>query len=196
MNVIELALTEIKPYWRNPRDNLPAIEAVKTSIERYGFNVPLIVDLEHVLIAGHTRYKALMELGRETAPCVVVDLPKQKAKEYRIADNKTAEFATWNLEHLLPELREIKDIDAMSVYFPEYDLSQIMGESAGQEYRAPSQVDIDTANSEMHGMFEERSRMAHSDYVRVSCPYCTRDFHLSRDEMSRQESVTNPDTDG
>lgn len=185
MNVIELPLSDIKPYWRNPRDNQPAIDAVKKSIQDYGFNAPIIIDLEHVIIAGHTRYRAMAELGKATVPCIVVDLPKQKAKEYRIVDNKTAEFATWDLDKLLPELREIKDIGELAIYFPEYDLATLLGESVGSTHRSPSAGEIEQANSDMHSMFQQRDQAIHSDYVEVTCPHCTRDFSLSRDQIER-----------
>ena len=60
MQIVQIPINDIKPYWRNPRDNTNAIEAVKQSIQTYGFNTPLIIDKENVIIAGHTRYKALM----------------------------------------------------------------------------------------------------------------------------------------
>ena len=62
MNIINLKLNDIKPYWRNPRKNEKAVEAVKQSIQDYGFNQPILLDSKKVIIAGHTRYKALLEL--------------------------------------------------------------------------------------------------------------------------------------
>ena len=51
----EVALARIKPYWRNPRNNSKSIEVVRQSIEKYGFNVPLVVDKNFVIITGHSR---------------------------------------------------------------------------------------------------------------------------------------------
>jgi ParB family chromosome partitioning protein len=107
MKVQTIKLDDIKPYWRNPRKNEKAVEAVKQSIQAYGFNQPIILDTKKIIIAGHTRYKALLEMGWTEAPCVVIDLPVAKAKEYRIADNKTSELAELDMTALIPELREI-----------------------------------------------------------------------------------------
>jgi len=103
-------ISTIKPYWRNPRKNSAAIDALTKSIETYGFNVPILVDLEGVIIAGHTRYKAALKIGLDAIPCVTLDLPPEKAKEYRIVDNRTSELTEWDLDLLIPEIREIMDI--------------------------------------------------------------------------------------
>ena len=104
-------IAEIKPYWRNPRHNEEAVGAVMQSIRDYGFNQPLIIDAENVIIAGHTRYRALQRLGVTEIPCIVKgDLTAQQAKEYRIADNKTSELSSWDMDRLIPELREIESI--------------------------------------------------------------------------------------
>ena len=90
MKVQQISLDEIRPYWRNPRNNESAIDAVKKSIQEYGFNQPIVTDKDLVIIAGHTRYKALLQLGWKEAPVVVLeDIAPEKAKQYRIADNKT-----------------------------------------------------------------------------------------------------------
>ena len=94
MDVIERKLTEIYPYEHNPRKNDGAVDYVANSIREFGFKQPIVVDKNGVIIVGHTRYKAAQKLGLETAPVVVADdLDEEKARAYRLADNKTGELA-------------------------------------------------------------------------------------------------------
>ena len=109
MEIIYKKLTEIKPYKRNPRNNEPAIEAVANSIKEFGFKVPIVIDKNGEIVAGHTRYKASQKLGLTEVPCIVADdLNEEQIKAFRLADNKTAELATWDEELLALELADIK----------------------------------------------------------------------------------------
>ena len=62
MRIETKKLETIKPYWRNPRKSENTIEELKKSIIKFGFKVPLVVDEEGVIITGHARYKALLQL--------------------------------------------------------------------------------------------------------------------------------------
>lgn len=126
MNVEKLHIDEIRPYWRNPRKNDKAVEVVKESIKRYGYNSPIIVDKKHVIIAGHTRYKALRQLGYSIIPVVILDISEEKAKEYRIADNKSSEKSSWDSDLLMFELREIEELEDMKVFFDNGELDKLL----------------------------------------------------------------------
>lgn len=126
MNIQNIHIDHIRPYWRNPRKNEKAVEAVKKSIEEYGFNSPIVVDKNFVIIAGHVRYKALRELGYSEVPCVVLDISEEKAKQYRIADNKTSELADWDTDKLMFELREIEELKNMDIFFKENELEKLL----------------------------------------------------------------------
>lgn len=63
MEIAKLPLDQIKPYPRNPRKNNQAVEAVAESIRQCGYIAPIIVDEDGTILAGHTRYMALRELG-------------------------------------------------------------------------------------------------------------------------------------
>lgn len=110
---MKLPIKQIKPYWRNPRDNTKTIEALKESIKKFGFKVPITVDKKHVIVTGHARYKAMIELGYEEIECVMLDLPAGKVKEYRLADNKVAEFSLWDSDKLSVELAKLSDPSVM-----------------------------------------------------------------------------------
>lgn len=82
------------------------------SIQEFGFKVPIIIDENNVIVAGHTRYRASQKLGLEEVPCIVSDdLTEAQVKAFRIADNKVSEFAKWDEELLALELEQLSDMD-------------------------------------------------------------------------------------
>src|SRR5688572_2478127 len=109
-------ISDIKPYPGNPRINNSAVDAVAKSIQAYGFRQPIVVDIDGVIVCGHTRWKAAQKLGLELVPVhVATDLTPEQIRAYRIADNKTATLADWDFD-LLP--LELADLDAAN-----FDLS-------------------------------------------------------------------------
>lgn len=110
------------PYDKNPRIiTQTAVDAVARSIAAFDFNEPIIADADGVILAGHNRLKAARQLGMQTVPVLwVEDIDMQRARAYRIADNRTAEIATWDRSLLDQELAGIlrnadADIDALGV---------------------------------------------------------------------------------
>jgi ParB-like chromosome segregation protein Spo0J len=95
MQVELRAVDDVKPYDRNPRLNDPAVDAVARSITEYGWRQPIVVDRDGVIVVGHTRWKAAKKLGLAQVPVHVADLPPEKAKAYRLADNATAQNSAW-----------------------------------------------------------------------------------------------------
>lgn len=114
-------MAKIKPYPKNPRVNDDAVAFVANSIKEFGFRSPIVVDNAGVIIAGHTRLKAAKKLGLKEAPVIVAsDLSDEQVKALRLADNKTAEMAEWDLDLLNQEISEIADIN-MSDFCFEFD---------------------------------------------------------------------------
>lgn len=107
-----MAISDIKPYPNNPRKNDDAVTATANSIKEFGWQQPIIVDKDNIIIAGHTRYKAAKQLNMDKVPVVVAkNLSKEQVKAYRLADNKTGEIAVWDYEFLDDELANIIDFD-------------------------------------------------------------------------------------
>ncbi len=122
-------IADIKPYPNNPRINDDAVDAVAASIREYGFRQPIVVDTEGVIICGHTRYKAALQLELKKVPVHVArDLTPDQIKAYRIADNKTAELAEWNFDLLPIELSQLSDagFDLALLGFNQEELAQLM----------------------------------------------------------------------
>lgn len=112
MQIKTLYLREIIPYENNPRKNDDAVKAVAESIRQFGFKVPIVIDKNYVIVAGHTRYKAAKKLKMKDVPCIVADdLTDEQIKAFRLADNKVSEKAEWDFELLTDELDGIFDID-------------------------------------------------------------------------------------
>ena len=121
MNIKMKRLEEIKPYEKNPRKNDEAVRYVAESIKEFGFRVPIVLDKDHVIVAGHTRYKAAKMLNLDQVPCVIADdLTKKQIRAYRLADNKVGEFAKWDNGLLDAEIFDIGiDIDMCLFGFDE-----------------------------------------------------------------------------
>lgn len=110
MEIIEKRIEELIPYENNPRKNETAVEYVANSIKEFGFKVPIIIDKNNVVVAGHTRLKAAKMLKLDVVPCVVADsLSDEQVKAFRLVDNKTAEIAEWDNESLGQELDSLAD---------------------------------------------------------------------------------------
>ena len=123
LEIINKNISELIPYDNNPRFNEKAVEAVANSIKEFGFKVPVVIDKKNVIVAGHTRLKACKKLGIKEIPCIIADdLSETQIKAFRLADNKVAEAASWNLEQLGLELSEIIDIDMEAFGFSEMDI--------------------------------------------------------------------------
>ena len=112
MEVQEIKIDQLTPYDHNPRQNDGAVDAVAASIKNFGFKVPVVIDRERVIVAGHTRYKAAKKLGLESVPCIVADdLTDEQIRAFRLADNKVGELAGWDFDLLNMELAGIEELD-------------------------------------------------------------------------------------
>lgn len=122
MQITNKKISDLKEYENNPRDNTQAVEAVANSIREFGFKVPIIIDNQNIIIAGHTRLKAAILLELTEVPCIIAsDLTPEQVKAFRLADNKVGEIATWNLDMLKKELEGIDGLD-MSLFGFEEEL--------------------------------------------------------------------------
>ena len=190
-NKIEtIKLSKIQPYWRNPRDNNEeAIGKVMESIRAYGYQVPIIVDKDNVIIAGHTRFKALQRLnGDETGEykgkfdevsVIVSDMPKKKAKEFRVVDNKTSEYSNWNIEALTLELKEFVDPSLVESFFPEINLEAGFKDI---DFEITDEQ-VEKKQKELEGQFEKRSDEREDANLEIMCPHCLETFEMSRNDI-------------
>ena len=109
------------------------------SIERFGFRQPIVVDSDKVIIVGHVRLKAALKLGLKEVPVHVADLTAEQAQAYRLADNRSNEYAVWDEDLLLQELRELSefaeaDLKTLSemTSFDKTELERFLGPPPGE----------------------------------------------------------------
>ena len=103
--LITVDIAELIPYENNPRKNDKAVGAVSESIRQTGYNNPIIVDEDMVILAGHTRIRSLDKLGiKEVQVLQVSGLSEEQKRKYRLLDNKTGEYASWDYVALMEEM--------------------------------------------------------------------------------------------
>ena len=110
MDIVIKSVDDLVPYFQNPRViSNQAIEQVAKSFQEHGIQQPICIDKDNVVVAGHTRLLAAKKLGYTEVPCTVYDDTPEKTNAYRLADNKVAEFSTWENEFLDDELKKLRD---------------------------------------------------------------------------------------
>lgn len=170
MEIVNKKISELKPYENNPRFNDEAVKYVKESIRQFGFKVPIIIDKNNVIVAGHTRLKASQELGLKEVPCIIAnDLNEEQIKAFRLADNKVSEKSEWNYDMLDTELSDILDINMEDFGFLEQNIDwSSVDDLSGETYEKPE-----------HNMLE--------------CPSC---HHIDRDiHFKKVDSIKEDDSE-
>ena len=155
MQIVYKKVNELIPYKNNPRINDEAVEYVKNSIKEFGFKVPIVIDKNNVIVAGHTRLKASLEVNIEEVPCIIADdLTEEQVKAFRLADNKVAEKSMWDYTKLDEELDSILDID-MSVF----------------DFENIEETNLDD-------FFEDNDNKKEKESKLIECPYCHKPIEL------------------
>ena len=155
MEIVEIDINEIKPYEKNPRKNDDAVKYVKASIEEFGFKIPLVVDKNNTIVAGHTRYKAAVQIGMKKIPCIIADdLTEEQIKAFRIVDNKTSEFSSWDFPELENQLEGIISIDMKTFGFEEIE------------------------SIDMNDFFTEKDEIKEKKKNVIVCPHCGKQIEL------------------
>lgn len=158
MRIEYISINEIKEYENNPRENEKAIPFVAKSIKEYGFKVPIIIDKEKVVIAGHTRLKAAFVLGMKEVPCIIADdLTADQVTAFRIIDNKVAELSAWDFEKLDDELFELRSLGVNMADF---------GFSSDEE-----NIDIDD-------LFDTPVKEENKKTKTIVCEHCGEEFEV------------------
>ena len=152
-NIQMKRLEDLTMYENNPRKNDLAVDKVAKSIEEFGFKVPLVIDRNGVIVCGHTRYKALQQLGwTEPVPCVIADdLTDEQVRAFRLVDNKTGEIADWDMNALALEL-ENTDLEWAGFDMPSFDENEF-----GTDFTLPEdeQSEIRTMTFTVHASQKE-----------------------------------------
>jgi len=136
-------IDRIRPYLNNPRDNDGAVDAVARSIQEFGFKIPIILDANQEILAGHTRYKAARKLGMTEVPVIRAhDLTPAQVRAFRIADNQTASLADWNYGLLALEIGALQraDFDLSLLAFPAREMEDLQYPDGKQGLTDPDEI--------------------------------------------------------
>ena len=184
MEIKMVSIMDIIPYENNPRHNADAIKPLTESIRQFGFKVPMILDKENVIVAGHTRYEAAKALGMTEVPVIYAnDLSEEQVRKFRLVDNKTAEFSGWDFSKLEEELAELD--------FSDFDFDFHIEEENLTDYFTVSPTDSSTPvnssistdnpnkNASSEGIYYENSPSIDYgadqqgvEHRKIQCPHC------------------------
>tara|TARA_Y100000004_G_C8940974_1_gene424186 strand:+ start:1406 stop:1942 length:537 start_codon:yes stop_codon:yes gene_type:complete len=169
-NTITKKIDELIPYDSNPRYHSPKqVDQVAKSIEEFGWTMPVLIDENNEIIAGHGRLLAGKKLGLVEVPCIVAkDWSEEKKKAYCIADNKLTENSAWENDFLKLNLEFLKDsgFDLELTGFDKSDLDKLLGD-----------VNFDA------GTQDEQSQLDTREPKNVVCPHCGSEFDLNNVEI-------------
>ena len=141
-NIVELATDQLVISTKNAHKTTDSVPQVENSIKMYGFQQPIIIDKNNNIVAGNAVYLAAKNLGYTKVPCVVLDdLSDEEIKQYKIADNKTSEFASWNEQKLKTELSYLSSPTEMQPFFDE-NINRMIGFSDPVLRSEPSSDDV------------------------------------------------------
>lgn len=136
MQIYDKPLGWLTPYENNPRNNDEAVDPVANSIKEFGFKVPIVATSDGEIINGHTRWKAAKKLKLKTVPVIIADdLTEEQVRAFRLADNKVAEIAQWDIELLLSEIESVDNLDMTLFGFTDsdYTLDDFEDEETGTD---------------------------------------------------------------
>lgn len=196
MRIEKKKLSEIIPYYNNPRDNSKAVEPVMESFRKFGFIKPILVDSNMVIVCGHTRYIASFQLGLEYVPIIVTNMSEESAKRFRLLDNVLAEKSSFDENQLVEELRQLEVPKEMQAFFFE-DIDMMLnfdihGFEQNAEYMQQEQEqqqneeiweepgnkteetnpEAEEEDDKNDYLFRVMKRPDGTKYMRVICPYC------------------------
>ena len=155
-----IEINKIVPYSRNPRKN-QHVDKVASSIKEFGFQQPIVVDKDHVIIVGHTRYQAAMKLGMKEVPVIIANnLSDNQVKAYRIADNRVAEESQWDNELLNLELLDLQksEFDLDSLGFEQNELNRIFNQD-DPLFVSPEQSGMENNETNIEDFIPSQVRM-------------------------------------
>lgn len=166
MKIKNMKINDLIPYENNPRNNEGAIEYVANSIKQFGFKVPIVVDKDNVIVAGHTRWLAASALEMDEVPVVVADdLTPEQIRAFRLADNKVAEKASWDFTKLADEIKGIDtDINLNELGFGEFELDTLLNGN-------------DFDETALDNLFMEAPEKE-SKPKTIKCPHCGKEFEV------------------
>ena len=158
MGIKNIPISQIHEYKDNGRDNDKTAKILAQLIQKVGFNVPLVIDKEGVIVKGHARYKAAKLLGMEELPCIISENDDAVNNDDRILDNKISELSKWDMVKLSYELDEV------GIELKELDMPMIVGSKVSDV--RDSQIKLAEENMQFDNIENVGAMMS------FQCPEC------------------------
>lgn len=169
MKVETLKLIEVKPYWKNPRENERAVARLVDSISEFGYTNPIVVDEQNVILCGHARYQALSRLEYKDIEVVRVSgLSEEQSRRFRIADNKSGELSEWDYDLLRSEISDL-GFDTVKPFFEGWE--DLLGIKELTEASTKVEEGFEYVDSHEEGCVE------------LLCPHCLADIEISKVDL-------------
>ena len=170
-------INDLKPAPDNPRINEHVVERVAKSIKSYGFAAPIVAQLDGTILAGHTRWKAAKSLNMDVIPCRYMDITGEKAKLYRIADNKLGELAEWDLDMLGKELEELSEnykLELNDMGFNDDELLKYMDIDISEDQEQDQETDFEALDNKEYepGETFEAGKVIEVGTGKIICGCC------------------------
>lgn len=200
--IVMMPIGKVKPYIRNPRKNDKTVQLLVDIIPKVGFNVPLVIDKNGVIVKGHARFTAAIRLGMTEVPCIVTDADEEAIKLDRIADNKISEFSEWITDDLLHEVDALNidfDLESLglpSMSFDDFEFEELPEDEPEEdeearrerfkkyleEHQSPA-VQI-TSEKELKKAEAEQAELGKpkDKYYRVICEHCGHVMYIKEGE--------------
>lgn len=125
MKIKQIAVEKLKPAEYNPRKiSRDMLNSLKNNIKEFGLVDPLVINKDMTIIGGHQRFKACLELGHKSIPCIVLDLTKSKEKALNLALNKIT--GDWDKKKLERLFKDIEEMDIGLTGFSDEEMEKLM----------------------------------------------------------------------
>lgn len=182
--IVFVGIENIKPY-EGSHNTDSVIDMIVESIKNFGIQQPIILDSNNVIVAGNAIYKAASILDIKEIPCIVLDnLTEDEIAQYRIADNKTSEFARWNERKLRQELSYLSSPTELQFCFDE-DIKRMIGldeafiprvkeKELTQEQAEQIETKKDLAFKEQLKVVDKELEAKPREYLEYFCSKCGR----------------------
>lgn len=149
MQIETVPVGEIREYPKNARQISPdAVDSLASLIAEYGFRVPVILDEDFTVVAGHTRLRAAKKLGLAEVPAIIAsDLTPAQIKGLRLSENRSHGNTAWNPELLGLELQELREVE-FDLHLTGFDDSELKAFLVAPQDEPPLQDSDENAAAE------------------------------------------------
>ena len=186
--LVMVPIQDIKPYQRNPRKNDTTVDRLVELIPKVGFNVPLVLDRQNVIVKGHSRWAAAIRLGMRALPCLYTDADPETIRLDRLADNRVQEFSTWDESALQAELASLNLDYAFDLGALNFDLQPLAPGSVGNGHLnegLPLSMNPTTSEGTTTGEpfitpqdVADTVPIQQLDYIEVVCDHCGKTLYV------------------